>query len=124
MCEFYGDCFIDTCASVASAVYCTPESCKPDANCSNAPKPRNTLKLFDTGCVGIGVLTSTDLDVGDIVREYASVLCAYEGQRTCQPAQTLKRNRGYIIRGRRRNASRTWHYSFDKVLNPAIAGGS
>lgn len=36
-CECVGDCFMDTCANINTAVYCTPDCCKLGALCSNAP---------------------------------------------------------------------------------------
>ncbi|KAG4236259.1 hypothetical protein PC116_g15652 [Phytophthora cactorum] len=44
------------------------------ARCSNAPIARTTLKLFDTGRFGLGVYTTTSLDVENIVGEYTGEL--------------------------------------------------
>ncbi|KAG3070066.1 hypothetical protein PI124_g21432 [Phytophthora idaei] len=49
------------------------------------------------GRVGLGVFTTTDLDVGDVVGEYAGVLHEYEGLRKGQPHQALKHNSGYTM---------------------------
>ncbi|ETP49124.1 hypothetical protein F442_05264 [Phytophthora nicotianae P10297] len=67
-CKCFGDCFWDTCTNVASASFCMPQYCKLGAICSNAPRTLSSLKLFDTGRVGLGVYTTTDLDVGDAVK--------------------------------------------------------
>ncbi|KAG2999094.1 hypothetical protein PC116_g19120 [Phytophthora cactorum] len=88
---------MDTCGIVGTSTYCTPETCSLDAVCSNAPTTRATLKLFDTRCVGLGVFTTNDLDVGDVVGEYAGVLVEYEGLRKGQPQQAPKRNSRYTI---------------------------
>ncbi|ETL97877.1 hypothetical protein L917_04918 [Phytophthora nicotianae] len=73
-CKCFGDCFWDTCTNVASVSFCMPQYCKLGAICSNAPRTLSSLKLFDTGRVGLGVYTTTDLDVGDILGEYCGEL--------------------------------------------------
>ncbi|ETN00950.1 hypothetical protein PPTG_17276 [Phytophthora nicotianae INRA-310] len=57
-CSCAGDCYLDTCANADGALYCTPESCNLAGKCSNAPRTLDTLKLFDTGRVGLGVYTT------------------------------------------------------------------
>ncbi|ETO63773.1 hypothetical protein F444_18592 [Phytophthora nicotianae P1976] len=47
------------------------------AFCSNAPRTLSSLKLFDTGRVGLGVYTTTALDVGDVLGEYRGELSEF-----------------------------------------------
>eukprot|EP00644_Phytophthora_capsici_P004645 jgi/Phyca11/111174/e_gw1.19.489.1 len=96
-CLCVGDCFMDSCSNATGALYCTAESCNLDARCSNAPRSLETLKLFDTDRVGLGVYTCTDLDVGDVIGEYAGVLCEYEPYIEGLPGQRLKHNTGYTM---------------------------
>lgn len=96
-CSCTGDCFMDTCENTDSALYCTPTSCNLDGKCSNAPKTLQTLKLFDTGRVGTGVFTTTDLCVGDVIGEYAGELSAYDPIITGMPGQKMKQNTGYTM---------------------------
>ncbi|GMF26190.1 unnamed protein product [Phytophthora fragariaefolia] len=96
-CKCFGDCFMDSCENATCAIYCTPECCKLGAVCSNAPRERTTLKLFDTGRVGLGVYTTTFLDVGDIIGEYAGKLCEYSALIPGQPNQAKKQNSGYTL---------------------------
>jgi hypothetical protein len=92
-CECFGDCFWDTCSNVASASFCTPKYCKLGARCSNALRTLDTLSLYDTGRVGFGVFTTTDLDVGEYCGELTDFPAVVEGQ----PPQALKQNRGYTL---------------------------
>ncbi|GMF57252.1 unnamed protein product [Phytophthora fragariaefolia] len=94
-CKCVGDCFMDTCCNAALAIFCTPECCALNASCSSAPRARKTLKLYDTGRVGLGVFTTTFLEVGDVVGEYTRCLCAYSALVVGQPAQAMKQNSGY-----------------------------
>ncbi|GMF31780.1 unnamed protein product [Phytophthora fragariaefolia] len=96
-CKCVGDCFMDTCCNAALAIFCTPECCALNASCSNAPRTRKTLKLYDTGRVGLGVFTTTFLEVGDVVGEYTGRLCAYSALVVGQPAQAMKQNSGYTM---------------------------
>ncbi|KAG2809260.1 hypothetical protein PC129_g6698 [Phytophthora cactorum] len=97
MCKRYGDCLMDTCENVASAVCYTSDSCKLGVVCSNAPRSRSTLKLFDTGHVGIRVFTTMDLGVGNVAREYAGALCAYDDLQKEQTDLVLKLNSGHTM---------------------------
>ncbi|KAE9336527.1 hypothetical protein PF008_g12970 [Phytophthora fragariae] len=76
-CECVGDCFQGSCKNVASATFCTSSCCQLGARCSNAPRTVKTLKLFDTGRVGLGVYTTTKLDVGDVLGEYCGELSEF-----------------------------------------------
>ncbi|KAG6577989.1 putative set domain-containing protein [Phytophthora cinnamomi] len=96
-CSCFGDCFLDTCSNVASASFCTPNYCKLGARCSNAPRTLDTLKLFDTSRVGLGVYTTTALDVGDVIGEYCGELTEFAAVVEGQPAQALKHNSGYTM---------------------------
>ncbi|KAG6615454.1 putative set domain-containing protein [Phytophthora cinnamomi] len=87
-CSCFGDCFLDTCSNVASASVCTPNYCKLGARCSNAPRTLDTLKLFDTGRVGLSVYTTTALDVGDVIGEYCAELTEF--------AASLKPNAAFV----------------------------
>ncbi|ETL91278.1 hypothetical protein L917_10110 [Phytophthora nicotianae] len=96
-CRCFGGCFLDTCSNVASASFFTPKYCKLGATCSNAPRTLDTLKLFDTGRVGLGVYTTTALDVGDVIREYCGELTEFAAAVEGQPAQARKHNSGYTM---------------------------
>ncbi|ETM53887.1 hypothetical protein L914_02676 [Phytophthora nicotianae] len=96
-CQCKGDCFWDSCANAGAAVYCTPSCCNLGARCSNAPINRTTVKLFETGRVGVGVYTTTDLDVGDIVGEYVGKLSEWSALVPGQPDQAMKANSGYTL---------------------------
>ncbi|KAE8899117.1 hypothetical protein PF003_g16960 [Phytophthora fragariae] len=96
-CKCIGDCFMDTCSNAALAIFCTPDCCALNAACSNAPRTLHTLKLYDTGRVGLGVFTTTYLEVGDVVGEYAGRLCEYAAIVEGQPAEAMKQNRGYTM---------------------------
>ncbi|ETI30907.1 hypothetical protein F443_22031 [Phytophthora nicotianae P1569] len=96
-CRCIGDCFWDSCDNAEASVYCTPNCCNLSARCSNAPIVRKTLKLFDTGRVGLGVYTTTNLDVGDIVGEYTGELSEWSALVPGQPDQALKHNSGYTL---------------------------
>ncbi|GMF51080.1 unnamed protein product [Phytophthora fragariaefolia] len=77
-----------------TAVFCTPDCCNLAAVCSNAPRALNSLKLSDTGRIVLGVYTTTDLDMDDIVGEYAGKLCEYDALISGQPDQAVKTNAG------------------------------
>ncbi|ETL80660.1 hypothetical protein L917_18866, partial [Phytophthora nicotianae] len=96
-CSCAGDCYLDTCANADGALYCTPESCNLAGKCSNAPRTLDTLKLFDTGRVGLGVYTTTDLSVGDVIGEYTGVLSAFDPIDVGVPGQRMKNNTGYTM---------------------------
>ncbi|ETP52174.1 hypothetical protein F442_02772 [Phytophthora nicotianae P10297] len=96
-CQCKGDCFWDSCANAGAAVYCTPSCCNLGARCSNASINRTTVKLFETGRVGVGVYTTTDLDVGDIVGEYVGKLSEWSALVPGQPDQAMKANSGYTL---------------------------
>jgi hypothetical protein len=66
LCICEGDCFLDTCWNATAAIFCTPGCCRLGAVCSNAPRSLLMLKLFDTNRVGLGVFTTTFLNVGDV----------------------------------------------------------
>ncbi|KAG3245175.1 hypothetical protein PI124_g10085 [Phytophthora idaei] len=94
-CGCWGDCFMDGCNNIGAGVFCTPNCCTLDAHCSNALRSRDTLKLFDTGRVGLGVYMTVEMDVGEIVGEYTGELSEFEGIVTGQPDQAMKRNSGH-----------------------------
>ncbi|KAG6586842.1 Histone-lysine N-methyltransferase [Phytophthora cinnamomi] len=96
-CNCVGDCFMDTCRNATLAIFCTPDCCSLKAACSNAPRTRKTLKLYDTGRVGLGVFTTTFLDVGDVIGEYSGRLCAYPALVKGQPTEAKKQNSGYTM---------------------------
>eukprot|EP00644_Phytophthora_capsici_P013281 jgi/Phyca11/100715/e_gw1.5.298.1 len=96
-CSCAGDCYLDTCANADGALYCTPESCNLSGNCSNAPRNLDTLKLYDTGRVGLGVYTTTDLSVGDVIGEYTGVLNAFDPIDVGVPGQRMRNNTGYTL---------------------------
>ncbi|OWY99635.1 Set domain-containing hypothetical protein [Phytophthora megakarya] len=96
-CRCEGDGFIDTCENAAAAVYCTGSCCNLGALCSNAPRVRDTLQLFDTRWVGLSVYTTADMDVGDIVGEYAGELSEYDAVVPGQLPVAVKQNSGYTL---------------------------
>ncbi|RLN86600.1 hypothetical protein BBJ28_00024444 [Nothophytophthora sp. Chile5] len=96
-CSCFGDCYLDTCSNVVSASFCIPKNCKLGARCSNAPRMLDTLKLFDTGRVGLGVYATTALDVGDVIGEYCGELTEFAAVVEGRPAQALKHNSGYTM---------------------------
>jgi len=96
-CKCFGDCFWDTCSNVASASFCTSKYCKLGVRCSNAPRTLDTLKLCNTGRVGLGVYTATDLDVGDVLGEYCGEMTEFPAVVEEQPPLALKENNGYTF---------------------------
>jgi hypothetical protein len=88
---------LGTCWNVTAAIFCTPHCCKLGPVCSNAPCSLSTLKLFDTLRVGLCVFTTTFLNVGDVLGEYAGKLCAYDAMVEVQPEQACKQNSGYTM---------------------------
>ncbi|KAE8897514.1 hypothetical protein PF005_g8612 [Phytophthora fragariae] len=96
-CKWFGDCFWGICSDVASATFCTPKYCQLGARCSNAPRTLSTLKLFDTGRVGLGVYTTTALDFGDVLGEYCGELSEFPAVVEGQPPQAMKQNSGYTL---------------------------
>eukprot|EP00644_Phytophthora_capsici_P010917 jgi/Phyca11/104200/e_gw1.9.650.1 len=96
-CTCFGNCFWDTCSNVASACYCTPEQCKLGARCSNAPRTLETMKLYDTGRVGLGVYTTTALDEGDVLGEYCGELTEFPAVLERQSPLAVKQNSGYTL---------------------------
>jgi hypothetical protein len=95
MCD--GDCFFGVCHNSVSAIYCTPDVCKHGGNCSNAPMLRGNLRLFETEDAGLGVYTTTSMEVGDIVGEYCGELVAMEGIRQDDELVQVKNNSGYTM---------------------------
>jgi hypothetical protein len=96
-CTCFGDCFWDVCSNAAAAAFCIPKYCSLNARCSNAPRTLKTLKLFDTGRVGLGVYTSTALDVGDVLAEYCGDLTEFPALVEGQAPTAMKQNSGYTL---------------------------
>ncbi|ETL85944.1 hypothetical protein L917_14576 [Phytophthora nicotianae] len=109
-CSCTGDCFMDLCANVDGALYCTPDACNLDGIRSNAPRTLATSKLFDTDRVGLGVFTSTDLTAGDVISEYAGVLNASDPIDAGQPGQRMKHNTGCTMLLNARSTRRQYIY--------------
>ncbi|ETP37002.1 hypothetical protein F442_15152 [Phytophthora nicotianae P10297] len=109
-CSWTGDCFMDLCANVDGALYCTPDTCNLDGIRSNAPRTLATSKLFDTDRVGLGVFTSTDLTAGDVISEYAGVLNASDPIDAGQPGQRMKHNTGCTMLLNARSTRRQYIY--------------
>jgi len=76
---------------------CTTKYCKLGARCSNAPRAPDTLKLYDTGRVGLGVYTTTALNVGYVIGDYCGELAEFAAVVEGQPAHALKHNSGYTM---------------------------
>ncbi|ETK86312.1 hypothetical protein L915_09052, partial [Phytophthora nicotianae] len=96
-CSCFGDCFWDTCSNVASASFCIPKYCKLGAVCSNAPRTLVTLKLFETGRVGLGAYMTTALDIRDVLGEYCGELTKFPAMVEGQPPLAVKQNSGYTL---------------------------
>eukprot|EP00644_Phytophthora_capsici_P008103 jgi/Phyca11/125892/e_gw1.60.72.1 len=109
-CECVIDCFLDGCKNVFSATFCTPHCCSLGALCSNAPRTLDTLKLFDTGRVGLGVFTTTGLDIGDVVGEYCGDLSEFPAIVEGQPEQATKQNSGYTLLYNAKSSKRNYVY--------------
>ncbi|KAE8953786.1 hypothetical protein PF010_g30697 [Phytophthora fragariae] len=92
-----GDCFWDSCSNVASASFCTQKYRNLGARCSNVPRTLSTLQLFETSRVGLGVYTTTDLDVGDVLGEYCGELTEFPAVVEGQPTLAVKQNSGYTL---------------------------
>ncbi|GMF14279.1 unnamed protein product [Phytophthora lilii] len=58
---------------------------------------QRSTKLYDTCRVGLGVYTTTFLEVGDIIGEYVGQLTAYDAIVEGQPEQAIKQNSGYTM---------------------------
>ncbi|OWZ03528.1 Set domain-containing hypothetical protein [Phytophthora megakarya] len=110
VCRCESDCFMDTCDNAIAAVFCTPSSCKLGALCSNTPRVRETLKLFDTQRVGLSVYTTADMDVGDIVGEYTGELREYDAVVPGQPPIAVKQNSGYTLLMRTKSVRKKYVY--------------
>ncbi|GMF51950.1 unnamed protein product [Phytophthora fragariaefolia] len=102
-CECVGDCFIHSCTNAQLTIYCTPGCCGMRAACSNtpqtlySPKKPSPLRLYVTERVGLGVFTTIYIKVGDVVGEYAGMLCEYDAIVEGQPTRALKENCGYTM---------------------------
>ncbi|KAE8899113.1 hypothetical protein PF005_g8479 [Phytophthora fragariae] len=68
--------------------------CNLGARCSNAPRTLSTLQLFETSRDGLGVYTTTDLDVGDVLGEYCGELTEFPAVAEGQPPLAVKENSG------------------------------
>ncbi|ETL46364.1 hypothetical protein L916_03745 [Phytophthora nicotianae] len=101
------------------------------AFCSNAPRTLSSLKLFDTGRVGLGVYTTTALDVRDVLGEYRGELSEFSHRcgsitslisHSCEPnaafveQQTRSRVRMFVkmIKGVQPGAPITVHYGSER----------
>jgi SET domain-containing protein len=96
-CRCVGYCFLDVCTNVASATFCISACCRLGARCSNAPRTLETIQPFDTKRVGLGVYTTTVLDVGDVVGEYCGELTELAAVVDGQPDRSIQQNRGYTL---------------------------
>jgi len=82
---------------VGAASFCIPKYCSLNARCSNAPRTLKTLKLFASGRVGLGVYTTTPLDVGDVLAEYCGELTEFPALVEGQAPKAMKQNGGYTL---------------------------
>ncbi|RLN88064.1 hypothetical protein BBJ28_00003623 [Nothophytophthora sp. Chile5] len=96
-CLCHGDCFADTCTNAKMAIYCTPDCCRLNAKCSNAPRTHPGLKVYDTYRLGLGVYTTEALFAGEIIAEYSGSLCEYKTLYEGQPEEAKKQNSGYTM---------------------------
>ncbi|POM76230.1 Set domain containing hypothetical protein [Phytophthora palmivora] len=65
--------------------------------CHNAPRTLDTLKLYETARLGLGVYTATDLDIGDVLGEYCGELAEFPAKVEGQPPQAVKQNSGFTL---------------------------
>lgn len=68
-CKCVGDCFWDVRKNVTTETFCTPKGCNLKVRCSNASRLLTSLKLFDTGRVSLGIYTTTNMAIGDVIGE-------------------------------------------------------
>eukprot|EP00644_Phytophthora_capsici_P018863 jgi/Phyca11/132296/e_gw1.151.17.1 len=109
-CQCVGDCFWDSCSNVASGSFYTPKYCNLRARCSNAPRTLDTLQLFKTGRVGLGVYTTTDLDIGDVLGEYCGELSEFPSEVEGQPPEAVKQHSGYTLLYNAKSVARNYVY--------------
>ncbi|ETK77228.1 hypothetical protein L915_16497 [Phytophthora nicotianae] len=87
-----------TCApTLWTSTFCTHRLCNLGAKCSNETRTLTTPKLFETERVGLGVNTTTDLDVNDVVGEYCGGLLEFPALVEGKPAQAVKQNSCYPL---------------------------
>ncbi|KUF87423.1 Nucleoporin p58/p45 [Phytophthora nicotianae] len=96
-CLCVGDCSAHCCRNADTAFYCTPEICRLDALCSNAPRTHPGLRIYNTRRLGLGVYTTQKLWTGEIVAEYCGKLQEYEAMREGQLEEAMKQNSGYAM---------------------------
>jgi len=73
-------------------------TCKLGASCSNASRTLNTLKLYDTGRVGLDVYTITAIHVGDALGEYCGELAKFPAVVEAPPKiKTVKQTVGTLF---------------------------
>ncbi|OWZ16384.1 Set domain-containing hypothetical protein [Phytophthora megakarya] len=96
-CSCSENCFLHTCNNAVSAVCCTEDNFNLQGLCSKSPRARSTLRLFASARVGLGVFTTTDLDVGDIVAEYTGDLSEFDAIFEGQLDAALKENSSYTL---------------------------
>lgn len=66
-----GQCYVDQCLNSHSDVYCTPKNCSLGGVCGNSLAEEQSLALFDAGKRGIGVYSTSGVNAGVVVAEYA-----------------------------------------------------
>ncbi|RLN92623.1 hypothetical protein BBJ28_00015179 [Nothophytophthora sp. Chile5] len=67
-------------------------------------------KLFDTKRVGLGVYTTTALDVGDVIGEYCGKLTELPAIVDDQPDQAVQQNSGYTLLYNAKSTKRNYVY--------------
>ncbi|ETM30589.1 hypothetical protein L914_21734 [Phytophthora nicotianae] len=80
-CLCVGDCFAHCCRNADTAFYCTPDICRLDTLCSDAPRTHPGLRIYNTRRLGLGVYTTQKLCAGEIVAEYCGKMQEYEAMR-------------------------------------------
>ncbi|ETI30136.1 hypothetical protein F443_22747 [Phytophthora nicotianae P1569] len=96
-CLCVGDCFARCCRNADTAFFCTPDICRLDALCSNAPRTHPGLRIYNTRRQGLGVYTTQKLWAGEIVAEYCGKLQEYEAMHEGQPEEAMNQNSGYTM---------------------------
>jgi hypothetical protein len=93
-CHDVGDCYRDRCENSQMRVYCTKENCTFGGECGNSPRELDSLRLFRSASMGLGVFTTRPINAGVVVAEYCGVLEAIEGTTDDVP---IKHNSGYSL---------------------------
>jgi len=94
----YGRCYAFLCLNSLSQLYCTRKNCSLGGRCGNALDEDPSLALFNAGERGIGVYSTTGVEAGIILAEYAGHAVAYDAVTEGHEAgATWNHNSGYSL---------------------------